>query len=82
MEKNLWLAGSTRMRETVQDGDGERMKGLASECFKELAIVTWRRLGGGRSMAGGDRGPKVRLSHKSYLRCLSRFVDDWQGPFA
>ena len=65
MEKNLWPAGSTRMRETVQDGDGERMKGLASECFKELAIVTWRRLGGGRSMAGGDRGPKVRLSHKS-----------------
>jgi hypothetical protein len=59
MEKNLWLAASMKMRETVQDGDGERMKGLASECFKELAIVTWRRL------SGGDRGPKVRLSHKS-----------------
>jgi hypothetical protein len=47
MEKNLWLAGSMKIRETVQDGDGERMKGLVSECFKELAIVTWRRFGGG-----------------------------------
>ena len=47
MEKNLWFAGGTRMREAVQDGAGEWMRGLASECFKELAIATWRLLGGG-----------------------------------
>jgi len=35
------------MRETVQDGEGEWIRGLASECFKKLAIATWRRLGGG-----------------------------------
>jgi len=35
------------MRETVQDGECEWIRGLTSECFKELAIATWRRLGGG-----------------------------------